>query len=385
MAASRLDLATICALALLAAAAWLVPGPPLLAKQTGETVRARVVSVDNSGLSDVGLLKYGSQTLKAEVLEGRFKGETFECANEVRAQLEFDKIFAPEDVALVVVDGKSEPGKSVLVARDHWRLGWMAVLFGAFCVLLCAFGGWTGAKALASFVFSCVAIWKVLVPLCLRGWPASWTSFAVVVVMTGAIMVLVAGWTRKGLAASLGAALGVFSGLAMAHVFGRLMHVSGATMPFAQSLLYSGFADLDLADLFIGAVLLAESGAVMDLAMDVAAGVAEVARHNPSLSGLELARSGLRIGRSVVGTMTTTLLLAYSGGYLTLLMVFAAQGTAPFDFLNSTLVSAEAVKTLVGSFSLVLVAPATAFVSAWLMRKGEDFRGAGVDGKEERQ
>ena len=88
MAASRLDLATICALALLAAAAWLVPGPPLLAKQTGETVRARVVSVDNSGLSDVGLLKYGSQTLKAEVLEGRFKGETFECANEVRARRE---------------------------------------------------------------------------------------------------------------------------------------------------------------------------------------------------------------------------------------------------------------------------------------------------------
>lgn len=62
--------------------------------------------------------------------------------------------------------------------------------------------------------------------------------------------------------------------------------------------------------------------------------------------------------------MTTTLLLAYSGGYLTLLMVFAAQGTHPIDFLNSTLVSAELVKTLVGSFGLVLVAPFTALVGA---------------------
>ena len=70
------------------------------------------------------------------------------------------------------------------------------------------------------------------------------------------------------------------------------------------------------------------------------------------------------IGRAVVGTMTTTLLLAYSGGYLTLLMVFAAQGTRPADFMNSTLVSAELVKTLVGSFGLVLVAPFTALVSA---------------------
>ena len=68
--------------------------------------------------------------------------------------------------------------------------------------------------------------------------------------------------------------------------------------------------------------------------------------------------------------MTTTLLLAYSGGFLTLLMVFAAQGTAPRDFLNSTLVSAELVKTLIGSFSLVLVAPFTALVSARVFQSG---------------
>jgi len=75
------------------------------------------------------------------------------------------------------------------------------------------------------------------------------------------------------------------------------------------------------------------------------------------------------MGRAVVGTMTTTLLLAYSGGYLTLLMVFAAEGTKPLDFINSTLVSAELVKTLVGSFGLVLVAPFTALVSAMFYGK----------------
>lgn len=107
----------------------------------------------------------------------------------------------------------------------------------------------------------------------------------------------------------------------------------------------------------------------MDLAMDIASGVEEVARHNPSLPSRELLLSGMRIGRSVTGTMTTTLLLAYSGGFLTLLMAFAAQGTAPRDFLNSTLVSAELVKTLIGSFSLVLVAPFTALVSARIFRR----------------
>ena len=158
--------------------------------------------------------------------------------------------------------------------------------------------------------------------------------------------------------------LGVVASLGLADFFAAVMNVNGATMPFVQTLLYSGYVDLDLADLFTGAVILASSGAVMDLAMDIAAATEEVARHHPGLARRELLRSGLRVGRSVVGTMTTTLLLAYSGGYLTLLMVFAAQGTHPLDILNSTLVSAEVVKTMVGSFGLVLVAPFTAVVSA---------------------
>ena len=177
-------------------------------------------------------------------------------------------------------------------------------------------------------------------------------------------MYLVAGATRKGAAAFFGAMLGVGASLILAHFFARVMHVNGATMPFVQALVYSGYAGLDMADVFIGSIILASSGAVMDLAMDIAAGVSEVKHHLPRLPRKELFLSGLRIGRSVVGTMTTTLLLAYSGGYLTLLMVFAAQGTHPLDFINSTLVSAEVVKTLVGSFGLVLVAPFTAAVSA---------------------
>ena len=102
----------------------------------------------------------------------------------------------------------------------------------------------------------------------------------------------------------------------------------------------------------------------MDLAMDIAAGIDEVVRHNPQLKFKQLFFSGCRIGRAVVGTMITTLLLAYSGGYITLLMVFAAEGTDPIDFINTTLVGSEIVKTLVGSFGLVLVAPFTALSTA---------------------
>ena len=344
---------------------WLLPSSVRVAQDGGgRSVRAEVIEADDSAVSLLGLVEYGTQSLKVKLLDGPGAGRVFRAENELRGQLDIDKRFAVGDVASVTWPDKGAKDGDALTVRDHWRLGWLGVLFGAFAVLLVLFGGWTGAKALFSFVFSCFAVWKLLIPLCLNGWSASWTAFATVSVLTAVIMYLVAGATRKGLAAFLGAMLGVGASLVLAHFFARVMHVNGATMPFVQALLYSGYAELSMADVFVGAIILASSGAVMDLAMDIAAGVREVKRHIPGLSRMELFRSGLRIGRSVVGTMTTTLLLAYSGGYLTLLMVFAAQGTHPLDFINSTLVSAELVKTLVGSFGLVLVAPFTAAVSA---------------------
>lgn len=345
--------------AALCAAMVSLPPPERLADDSARTFAAEVVEVDDSLVTSAGLLEYGTQRLVVRLADGTRRN----AVNELRAQLDLDKKFRPGDVALVV------DGEEPLVAKDHYRLAKIAVLFSMFALLLVLFGGWTGAKALFSFVFGCLAVWKVLVPLTLCGWSASWTVLATVSLLTGVIVYLVAGATRVGLSAFAGSMLGIGTSLLFAHICTAAMEINGATMPFSQALLYSGYGSLDLADIFTGGIVLASSGAVMDLAMDIAAGVGEVRRHNPGLPAVELLKSGLRIGRAVVGTMTTTLLLAYSGGYLTLLMMFAAQGTSPVSFLNSTLVSAEAVKTLVGSFGLVLVAPFTALVSSWVMKR----------------
>lgn len=364
-AAVKRDLWFVLIVAPVCAALGLLPGVPHLKTPAGRTVRGRVTAVDDSGLTRHGLVRFGSQKLTVEV-----KGEIFAANNELRGQLELDKVFVPGDAVRVVVQPGDRPGESMLTAQDYDRNFWSLTLFAAFCVLLCVFGAWTGVKALVSFVFSCMVIWKIVVPLALRGCPASWIIFGAVCLLTAVIIFLVAGISRKGIAAFAGAISGVLAGLGMAHVFGRLMNINGAVMPYAQTLLYSGSETLNLQDIFIGAMVLASSGAVMDLGMDIAAGVEEVARHNPQLSARELTMSGIRIGRSVVGTMTTTLLLAYSGGYLTLLMMFAAQGTSVSDFLNNPLVASELVKTLIGSFSLVLVAPFTAVISGWVFRSG---------------
>jgi uncharacterized membrane protein len=177
--------------------------------------------------------------------------------------------------------------------------------------------------------------------------------------------------TRKGVTAFFGAILGVLASCLMAYVFTKLFKINGGMMPYAQTLLYSGYEFLSLPDIYIGAIFLSSSGAVMDLAMDVSAGMVEVLQKRPDIHRRELIGSGLNMGRSVVGTMTTTLLLAYSGGYLTLMMTFAAQGIGPLDFINNPYVASEAVKTLVGSFGLVLVAPFTAFVGGFILLRAK--------------
>ena len=105
----------------------------------------------------------------------------------------------------------------------------------------------------------------------------------------------------------------------------------------------------------------------MDISMDIAASQCEVVNHNPNIGHKELRKSGFEVGKAVIGTMTTTLLLAYSGGFSALLMVFIAQGTPMTNILNLTYVSGEMLHTLVGSFGLILVAPFTAIIGSWIL------------------
>ena len=367
----RREIAVIAVLALICAGMCFIPSPPPLASQMGRRASARVLTADNRELQTHGLLKFGTQLLTVEILSGPDTGKRCAAANELRAQMELDKIFVPGDTVIVVMPSGGLDDKAVITAQDHDRSFWFLVLGISFCTVLCVFGGWIGIKALLSFVLSCLTIWKAVIPLTLRGWPAGWTVFAAVCFLTAAILFLVSGINRKGLAAFLGAISGVFAGLCMAHGFTVLMKINGAVLPYSQALVYCGCEFLNLQDIFVGAMILASSGAVMDLAMDIAAGIDEVARHSPDLPVRQLIASGLRIGRSVVGTMTTTLLLAYSGGYITLLMMFCVQGNSPWEFLNNPLVASEAVKTLIGSFALVLVAPFTAVAGGFLLVRGE--------------
>jgi uncharacterized membrane protein len=286
------------------------------------------------------------------------------------ARMDLDKLFAPGDLALVGLD-LSTDRKEIVHANlvDHYRIHLEIFIFLLFCSFLIGFAGWTGIKALVSFVFTGVLIWKVLLPAFLLGWNPVLISLAIVILLTSVIIFLVGGIGKKGLIAFLGALSGVVLTCVFSLLFGSGFKIHGAVKPFSETLLYSGYPHLSLTHIFLAGVFIASAGAVMDIAMDISAAMKEVYDRHPNIKLKDLILSGFNVGRAVIGTMTTTLLLAYSGGYTTMLMVFLAQGTPLVSIFNLTYVSSEILHTLVGSFGLVLVAPLTAIIGGFIYFK----------------
>ncbi len=349
-----------------------------------EAVRCRgeVLEVDNSSVQELGLIKTGDQTVTLRLLDGPYEGRVVSGNNPLMGMMDRDKVFAPGDTALVVLSLDAAGNIAFVNPQEHYRLGLVVLLIGLFALFLIGFGGWTGVKALLSFVLTALALWKLLVPLMLKGVDPIWLTLGLVAFLTAAILFLVAGFNRRGVAAFTGAFLGVLTSCLLAIVFTHKLHLHGAVMPFAETLLYAGFNHLDLTRIYIAAVFLAASGAVMDLAMDVSASMYEVVQKKPHITRMEALASGMTVARAVVGTMTTTLLFAYSGGFITLLMAFKAQGVPLTNLFNVIYVAAEVLKTLVGSFGLIMVGPFTAVVGAVLfVRKPERVPDKACDGK----
>ena len=354
-------------------------------RQSQNSVRCRgkVLEVDNSDVSQQGIVKVGTQSLTVELLDGPYKGQEVESKNPLIGKMELDKIFAKDDIALMVLSLKD--GKIYYAtAQDHYRLRIELILLLCFAGLLILFAGLTGAKALLSFIFAALMIWKVMIPFFLKGMNPILVSLGVVTLLTGAIIFLVAGMTKRGIVSFLGSLLGIAVTMLMSVIFSKGFHIHGAVKPFSETLLYSGYTHLDLTSIFLSGIFIASSGAVMDLAMDVASGMDELVVRKPDISFFDALQAGFGIGRPVVGTMTTTLLLAYSGGYMALLMLFMAQGVPVANLLNLNYVAAEILHTLVGSFGLVTVAPFTAITGAFIYTKKISYSSSTNIGQQQR-
>ncbi len=326
--------------------------------------KVRVEAVDNSLLSAVGITYNGVQPCEVTILTGEHRDERCNSYNYLNSALDKDKLFEVGDTAWAMLQ-ESAQGLNVTLI-DHYRAATEGWSLAALAAALILYGGVTGCGALVSLAASAVIVWKLLIPLLLEGVNPMLASFVTVVALTLIIDVLVAGFTRQCLMAVLGSLAGTLVTCAAAVGLTYLLKLDGGDLPYVVPLLAQSSMGVDTRSLYIGMVFLANSGALMDLSMDISVSTVELHRHRPDLGSRALMRSGFVVGRSVLGTMTTTLMLAYSGNYLSMLMYFAGQGTPLSDVINLKYVASQLLNTLVGSFGLVAAAPLTALIASLL-------------------
>jgi uncharacterized membrane protein len=331
--------------------------------------RGKIIEVNNEKVKITGPVKQGEQQLEVEIHSGPFKGQVFSGSNNLMGKIELDKVFAPGDAALVSVSVTEDGAVRHAQVIDHYRTDKTVLLCVLFFLVILLIMGWMGVKIVISFVFTSAALIRVLFPAMLRGWDPIAASVILTTMLTAVIIFLVGGLTKRGVIAFAGSMGGVLLTSALAFFFTYWFKIHGAVRPFAETLLYSGYTHLNIAHLFISGIFLASSGAMMDLAMDIASAMDEIKKQHPAITRFDLIKSGVSVSRHVAGTMSTTLLLAYSAEYTAMIMTFIAQGVPLENVINMVWVSSEIVHTLVGCFGLTLVAPLTVFAGGIILGK----------------
>jgi uncharacterized membrane protein len=305
------------------------------------------------------------QLVEIEITEGPLAGKTVVIPNEVTDNPAYNIIAKPgKEVILSVIQGHGAPETYI---ADYNRTPYIAWLLAAFFLVFLIFGGKQGVKSLAGLIICVALIFLVLLPAALHGYNPLLVAVITCLLACATTMFFVAGFSRKAASAALGTICGVIiAGLAAQAVI-YSAPLTGLTSEDAQILrgsilnqppeFYSG---LLAAGMLIGAL-----GVIMDVGISIASTVFEVSQTDRSLPVAALYKSGMNVGRDIMGTMTTTLVLAYAGGAMPLLMLVAYMPSA--KLLNLDLVATEVTAALSGSLGLVCTIPITAFIAANLM------------------
>ncbi len=313
------------------------------------------------------------KSVKVRIKSGKYKGRSVVTQHmESSGMMGAKMVLKPGDRVILYVEedptkAESPDGSPIFNIADYERSGPLYALIGAFCLLLVLIGGRKGLKALVSLALTIGLIFLVVIPLSVRGFDPMFVATAVCAVVTMIVFRLVSGKTLKSAAAAAGTIIGIIIAGVIAAWVGNIINLSGLSSEESKMLFYSMELPLNFRGLLFAGILIGALGAVMDVAMSIASSISEVKRVHPEADFSALFRSGMNVGRDVMGTMSNTLILAYTGSSLPLLLLLSYGNMPVLKALNLELISEEILRALSGSIGLILCIPATAAITAFLL------------------
>ena len=300
--------------------------------------------------------RVGEQVVRVLMKTGGLKGREIETTSS--SGFLFG---APCTVGMKVVVMQSLAGDTVVSSVYAQDREFQILAFAALYLLaLCLIGGWQGAKGALGLVFTFGCILWVYLPLVYRGWSPFWSAVLVCAVTAVVTLWLVGGPTRKTLVAAAGTVAGVVMAGVAASLFSLATGITGWNVSDIESLMTLwSTADIQVGGLLFSGLLISSLGATMDVAMSIASSMGEIYAQNPSMTRRELFRAGMHVGRDMMGTDSNTLILAFAGGSVSMLVLDYAYDLSWLQIINSNNIGIAVMQGLAGSFGVVLSVPVT--------------------------
>lgn len=325
--------------------------------------RAEVMRVVEEHAETVGGtdMRNTIQLLEVKLLEGEREGEMIMFSNDFIPLKEGNRFYLNYL--------KTINGDEIYSVREVDRRRVLWLLGGLFAAVIVFFGGLQGLRALVSLIGSLLVVVYVLLPLLVKGYAPIPTSAAIAGVILFFAIFFTHGFTKKSVIAYAGTLIAVILTGILAYVSVHAARLTGFASEEALYLNLGTRGELDLVGLLLAAIIIGALGVLDDIAVTQVSVVRELYEADSSLTKKEAYQKAIRVGKDHVGALVNTLVLAYTGAALPLLLLFSQSTTSFTAILNREVFATEIVRTLAGSMGLILAVPITTLLAVWFLKK----------------
>lgn len=340
--------------------------------QQTDYARAKIVSIKKKHVSDSESdAEYYETVFSLKVLTGRFKGTEKQITFQGEDTMpEYSQYREGETIYIGFNATSMENDTDTYISLyDVDNSTGIIILCVILCITVIIIGRLRGFFSLLALLFTIAMIFFIFVPLTQKGFPPVIGALIVSIFSILVTIPIITGISRKTLAAMSGAGIGIVVASVSALICGYTMHLAGIITDDMMQVFYMSDANINIRGIALSGMIIAGLGAIMDVAISIASSTAELYEANPDLGWKRAFFSVLTIGRDILGSMVNTLILAYAGSSLALLLIISMKFNSSMPFmliLSHNVVLVEIVKSFVGSFGMFLSIPATAFIAAKL-------------------
>ena len=310
------------------------------------------------------------QHLKIEILDGSHKGETMTIRHTIERIMPGYYIFKTGDKLLIRATEESNGKIETVKIQEKVRDTQVYLIVGLFVTLLLIIGGFNGFKTLISLVIAVAMIFFGYIPLIIKGINPILASLGISIPVVIITLIIISGKNIKTLVAIIGTSLGVIISGILAFVFGNFAHLTGLADDSSISLAYiPQFRNLDYKGILFGTILIGAIGAIMDVAISIASALYEINELDNNISKKNMIISGMNIGKDMMGSMSNTLILAYVGTTLHLIVLFIVYRIRFVEIINLDSIATEIIRAMAGSIGLIITIPVTVVIGTAIYKK----------------